>query len=275
MKAIKNAVPIHISEVESIELSINDLLENHLGLKPKEYSYIGSFGQREFSSDIDILISESALDLKDAISGLKAHGYKDIVPSQGFNQLSFGFSVPRMFKIDIGNIPYEEVDVYLDSELERMKKEDLIKIYQVDLMFSKNFEWSKFIYYSDPSSKFKGVYRNLLLMSTMIVQTKVEIDNDNYEQWNIRLKDGLYNVKKTFEGKSGKRLKNPRVIEESFITDHPEDISKILDIPIEEMGSFENLLKHIERRSDYNQIMVKFEDYCNSLKIEIPDGSIY
>ena len=228
MKAIKSATPIHLKDLAEFntKLSVNLLRIFQI----KDFRFIGSFGKKEWMNDIDVAVLGNFDQCSNIIksSGLK---YKIL---NGFKQISFGF-------------PFKE------------------EIVQVDLMFSKNLDWSEFIYYSpnllNHESEYKGVYRNLLLNSVCKIETQNWLDEFTYEQFIYRTFDGFGNVKKTYLSESGNRLKTPRVLNFEHITFDPKEMYHILGINGCPM-TFEQLHNEIKDRSKYVDIMSKFKQDC-------------
>lgn len=245
MKAIKSAGIISLSNLPYIQFELDRFLLK-LGLKKDiDFCYIGSAGKREYSSDLDIAILRNQNLISEFKKYIEDFGY-EVKESIGFRQLSFGFPMQ-------------------DDE-----------IYQVDLMFTDNLDWSTFIYYSPNlllgESSYKGVYRNLLLMSTMIVLSKNGNDKE-FEQDSIRLHEGLVRVKKSYLSLKGNFLKTPRIVTEEFITNDVDKIlSRILIFNRLDALTFERLLDKIKITwiLEFDSIIEKFKDYCKNCKLEIP-----
>lgn len=228
MKAIKSASPIHLNDLTEFntKLSVNLLRAFQI----KDFRFIGSFGKKELMNDIDVAVLG---DFEYCSNQVKSSGleYKIL---NGFKQISFGF-------------PFKN------------------QIVQVDLMFSKNLDWSEFIYYSPnllkQESQYKGVYRNLLLNSICKIETQNWIDEYSYEQFIYRHNDGFGKVLKTHLSDSGNRLKTPRVLNFEHITFDPKQMYHILGIngcPL----TFEQLHTEIKDRLKYADIMSKFKQDC-------------
>lgn len=159
-----NSKPLHISKVDSFEISIENWFDM-VGLERKYWCFIGSIGKKEFSGDVDIaVLSDSLEDWKDTFEqlGLECRIFK------GFNQISFGY-------------PFEG------------------QMVQVDLMLTTDLEWSKFIYYSPNlstlESKYGGIYRKNLLVSLIKVESINPIEN-GYERLILNNVKGLFLNKK-------------------------------------------------------------------------------
>lgn len=236
MKAIRSASPIHISEYENVKYWISHFLINGLGISEDQFRFIGSFGKKEFSSDIDIAILEESINLEmlSRIFDKTKIEYKIV---KGFNQISFGY-------------PFTG------------------KILQVDLMLSKNLDWTEFIYYSpdllNGESQYKGIYRNLLMSAILITESRIELEDGSISQIILRLNEGIVQVHKKMEG-------NVSVIQnEEFLTDDPKKFIEILGLS----GScltLESIMNQILDRTNFNEIMERFNKFCICNKLELWD----
>lgn len=228
MKAIKSSTPLHLNDLAEFNTTLSINLS--IVFQIKDFCFIGSFGKKEMMNDVDVAVIG---DFEYCSSLINSSGleYKIL---NGFKQISFGF-------------PFQE------------------RIVQVDLMFSKNLNWSEFIYYSPnllkQESEYKGVYRNLLLNSICKIETQTWLDEFTYEQFIYRTFDGFGNVKKTYLSESGNRLKTPRVLNFEHITFDPKEMYHILGINGCPM-TFEQLHTEIKDRSKYPDIMSKFKQDC-------------
>lgn len=183
---------------------------------------IGSYGKKTkemLSGDIDVAISADVVAAKNNVpfdklldfisSLLKKNGYETYV-SVGFKQVSVAIQIP-------GTTDYG----------------------QVDLMLSTNLEWSKFIYHSpnfiNAESKYKGLFRNILLMS-IISESKKKIEKqtdvgntEEYSQYAIRLESGVFRVRKTYLGHKGNLVKTAKLLHDydKFVTNTPEEVVKL------------------------------------------------
>jgi len=235
-----NSKPLHISQVDSFEIEIGKFF-GWFEIPRNEWSFIGSFGKKEFSGDVDIAIIENHFGLSYWEYNLEKFGwpYKTV---KGFNQISFGY-------------PFDG------------------QIVQVDLMLTRSLDWSKFIYYSPNlstgESKFGGIYRNLLLSSLIITSSRLELKNGDIEQFILRLNEGLIRVVKSFKDENGKVSKNSKIISEQFTTNDPSYIRFIFTLgPI---LTFEQLWNQVKVRPMVEEIKERFEKFCKQSKIEIPD----
>lgn len=238
-KGLFNSKPLHISQAHSFEIEIGKFF-NHINVDRNDWAFIGSFGKKEFSGDVDIAVLEKMINfnwLSKWIIGRLEH---KIV--KGFNQISFGY-------------PFEGQTV------------------QVDLMLTDSLEWSKFIYYSPDlsrlESKFNGTYRNALLSDYVVQTTRKFEDENQFTQLSIKMNEGLVKTTKTFLSKSGNKLKTPRILHCEFLSNEPDKVLEMIELknPID---TFEQLYEQIKLKSNFEEVWQKFEQSCKNLKLEIP-----
>lgn len=152
---------------------------------------------------------------------------------------------------------------------------------QVDLMLSRDINWSRFMYHSPDftkdESKYKGAYRNLLLMAAIgksfynVVDQTEEGHTKNYEAYVVRLNQGIYKVRKSFEGKRG-LVKNAKLLKEfdKEITRVPEEVVDLLfnGADVKDIMTYEGLKDLIESSlfkfpAKKNEI---YDDFKNKLE---------
>jgi hypothetical protein len=181
---------------------------------------LGSAGKKsanELSGDLDIgisadqIASANGLKLSEVydwvVDTLESMGYETAKVS-GFSQVSIAYPI----KGDKGN--------YV----------------QVDFMMSNNLEWTKFAYiapdFSKSESKYKLVYRNLLLAACVSIfdmkvlkQTKEKIPVE-VRKYALRWNDGVYSTVKSFASKTGGILKVGKLLKNKdvFVTQTPEEL---------------------------------------------------
>lgn len=234
-----NSKPLHISQVDSFEIEIEKFI-SMFGFEREEWTFIGSFGKKEFSGDVDIAILFDNLEFFEAIAEKFGFPYKTM---KGFNQISFGY-------------PFEGQTV------------------QVDLMLTRSLEWSKFIYYSPNlsagESEFKGTYRNALLSDYIVHSSRVETQNFEFVQWSIKMNEGLVRTYKSYISELGNKLKTPRILSCQFISNKPKDVLQMVGLK-EPIDTFEQLYEQIKLKSNFEEVWKKFEKSCKNLKLEIPN----
>jgi hypothetical protein len=273
--SIADARPVEYKELESTYEYIKKKVFPLIGLDGNEdASPIGSFLKKaddQTSGDIDIAIyadkvaGQFGLTLEEVLNfideKLKGAGY-DTKVAKGFNQVSFGAPINGNFANGTA---------------------------QVDLMLSSNLDWSKFMYYSpnfrENESKYKGVYRNILLMS-IISEFKKEATKltdsgeiEEYKQYVLRLEGGIYEVGKTLMGKKG-LVKTPTILkdQEKFITNTPESVTEIAfgpNIKPSDIMKFEDIWMHFTdkgfiHKNMFEKILQRFKIYILSNKLPVP-----
>lgn len=274
--AIGDARPLTQEEVISTYKWVEKNIFPKLGLEGSgiDATPIGSYAKKlphVTSGDIDIAVSidkiagvnsitfDSVLDWLD--KKLNSLGYSTRV-ARGFSQVSFGCPIKGDWKIGVG---------------------------QVDLMLSGNLDWSRFMYYSpnfiESESKYKGLYRNVLLMSIVsealkeVTKLTDKGEVEEYKQYVIRLEKGMFAVKKTFMGKRG-ITKTASLIhdQDKFITSAPEDVAHFAfgdNVNPSDIMTFENIWKHFNspsfpHKSKFESILKRFKDYIIYSKMPIP-----
>ncbi len=253
-KAIKSSEPINETDLlNCYELFKSEVLFNSFNLiEPFDFIPIGSFNKKvegDLYSDIDIAINSKSISyefFKKWVIGRFDHKL-----SPGFNQISIGY-------------PFDQ------------------KIVQIDLMFRDNLEWAKEMYHSPNfklnESKFKGVYRNMLLMSVVTSNSFEPIDELTYKQNSLRLDTGLWKTTKTYWNSTHtKILKNPRLIpeEDEFITNDFSELKRILfhDDRIK-IDTFERLFKIISFLDIKDVVLLKFNEYLRSNNLSLDWGLV-
>jgi hypothetical protein len=244
--AIEDSRPFEQSEIPDtlkwIERNIYPIIGiDGLG---EDAAVIGSAGKKregQTSGDIDIAVSADKIAgyLNTSISNvlfemdkvIKASGVQTKL-AVGFQQVSIAAPIGGDFKNGVG---------------------------QVDLMLSRDIVWSKFMYHSPDftkdESKYKGAYRNILLMTAIgkcfyEVLDKTEDDQVKiYQAHVIRLNQGVVQVRKSFEGKKG-LLKNANLLKEfdKEITRVPQEVVDLLfkDADVSEIMTYESLKSLID-----------------------------
>jgi hypothetical protein len=240
---------------------------------------IGSFGKKlsdKESSDVDIAVSvdkiagqngismEEVLDWLD--SKLASAGYPTKV-AKGFQQVSIGVPIGGKKGNGLG---------------------------QIDLMLSTNLDWSRFMYYSPDfkvaESKYKGLYRNVLLMSIFSEGTKKTVkttdsgDIEEYEQYVIHLEKGVSSVRKTLMGKKGSLVKTATILHDfdKFVTNTPEEVVRLAfgpKVQPNDIMTFENAwtqfqskeFPYADRRTE---ILNRFKAYILGAKVPVPEEAI-
>lgn len=130
----------------------------HIVRIPLRQNLVGSTGKKPDSGDIDIAVDDTLFTKQQIVDKLTAWCKQQRIPEdQIFN--SRKSKVNSEFKqgwIDLGGEVHFRVPI---------KGDPVNGFAQADFMMTPDLEWSKFIHYSDPASKFKGVDRNVLINS--------------------------------------------------------------------------------------------------------------
>ena len=244
-----------------------------------DYSPIGSYAKKTedvTSGDIDIAVSV------DKIAGVNGLTFEEVLPwldeklkslgystkmVRGFEQISFGAPIDGDYKNGIG---------------------------QVDLMLSTDLNWSKFMYHSPNfiigESKYKGMYRNVLLMSIVSEMFKEsskltpEGDTEQYKQYVIRLEKGIFQVEKSFMGKKGSLIKTANLLkdQDKFITNTPEDVVELAfgeGVKPLEVMTFEDAWNRLQspkfpHKKKLDQILNRFKTYILASKMPLPSEAV-
>lgn len=154
-------------------------------------------------------------------------------------------------------------------------------IVQVDLMFSNDIEYSKFMYHSpdyrNNESNFKGLYRtNLLIDLASFIPTNIpDVYNDehvltDFWKYTLTYDKGLFLRHKTYKGKRG-LLKNPVTVKEDdkFITNDINEIIKFIlgeTATFTDTNSFETLIDFVfSKNYKYDNIVIfnVLKEYLN------------
>ena len=268
--SIESAVPFKQDQVDSTVSWLEKNLFPKIGLNGigDDASVIGSAGKKlpdQTSGDIDIAVSADKIasslgtSLQNVLFALndklKSLGYSTKM-APGFNQVSIGAPIGGDSKNGVG---------------------------QVDLMLSTDLEWSKFIYHSPDfrtaESKYKGAYRNLLLMAAIgksffeATKTTDKGEIAEYQAYVVRLNQGIIQVRKSFEGKKG-LVKTAKVLKEydSLVTAQPQGVVDLLfngGHKPSDINTYEKLKSLIDsndfkypsaRKSIFDDFVLKVED---------------
>lgn len=272
--AIESSRPLKQSEIEGTYDYILKKIYPIIGLDEDSARPIGSFRKKpenQTSGDIDIACS---IDRIAGVNGISIGEVLDFIESEmkkrgieaskavGFNQVSIGVPIEGDFSKGIA---------------------------QVDLMMTDSLDWSTFMYHSPDfriaESKYKGMYRNVLLMS-IVSECKKEATKltdkgeiEEYKQFVIRLGQGIFQVTKTLMGKKG-LTKTPKLLhdQDKFITNTPEAVTEIAfgpNIKPSDIMTFENIWKYFTdknfiHRDKTEQILERFKVYILSSKVPVP-----
>jgi len=239
---------IHRTEIEptlkKLEKSLGIDLENHV---------LGSVGKREFSGDIDIALDVSPEDTEDFIEKLKR--------TPEIEQVAKTSVIITKTKI-------QNYDASLETDLPRTGT------VQIDFMPG-DPGWLKTFYHAphETESKYKGVFRNLLLSSiasTMPQEKSKETTEDGRPlelvRWIWSSQNGLAKVKTTpvpkkkGEGYTKQHKNTP-------IETHKDsqEIIEILELDsLDDLNSYESLKSAIEKNYKKSRVQKILADFANN-----------
>tara|TARA_R110000851_G_scaffold316172_1_gene479116 strand:+ start:1123 stop:2028 length:906 start_codon:yes stop_codon:yes gene_type:complete len=257
--AMPGVGPIHIDEINPTL----DALEKALGIDLKN-NVLGSVGKKEFSGDIDVAIQVATADIPELVKKIEA---TPLV-------LDLAKSSVIMTKVKIVN--------YDESKQATKPRTGFV---QVDFMPG-DPGWMKTYYHSpsDTESKYKGVFRNLLMATMCAVYernaSEETIDDGRpvtVERWMWSPTEGLIRVKRTPVPKKtgeGYTKKNQNVKIAEPIKDAP-GIAKALGLNgPEDLNSYESLKAAMEKNyepSMVQNIMTSFAKNPTVIDVGVPD----
>ena len=276
--SVENAQPFRQDQVQPTIDWVAKNIFPEIGLVgiDDDSAVLGSAGKKladQTSGDIDLAVSADkiaghlgvsldkalfALDAK-----LKSLGYSTKL-AVGFNQVSIGVPIDGDQKNGVG---------------------------QLDFMLSTDLDWSRFIYHSPDfriaESKYKGAYRNLLLMATIgksffeVTKSTDKGETAEYKAYVVRLNQGITEVRKSFEGKKG-LIKTAQVLKEydKLITKEPQGVVDLLFTgghKPSDIDTYEKLYSLVtggdfKYSSAVNSIMVDFKDKLTAAGLPLPEG---
>ncbi|HPI81675.1 MAG TPA: hypothetical protein PK122_00380 [Candidatus Paceibacterota bacterium] len=233
--AVKISRPVTFEEAKKTIKWIKEEVFPRLTVIPiedKDTEILGSYGKKKDGAthgDIDIAVLNipepnsmpKNVELDLLRLDLEGLGFETKV-NYGFRIVSFGCPIGGSKSLEnCGEI--------------NLNMNDLV---QVDLMLTTNLYWSRFIYHSPDfrkeESKYKGYYRNILLMALIteptkeITKTTEDGEVEEIEVNILRYPFGISRVRKNFMGKKG-LLKNGKNVEgfDFFITNDPQEVTDL------------------------------------------------
>ena len=244
---------IHISEIEPTLSK----LEKSLGIKLKDFT-LGSVGKRKFSGDIDVAINLKPEDLPAFAEKL----------SKDPNVLDVQKSSVFMTKVKIENFDKEKSD-----------GRPRTGFVQIDFMPG-DPGWMKTYYHSptEEESKYKGVFRNLLLASIagqLDRKSSDETTEDGrplqQDRWMFSPRDGLVRVRRTpVQNKAGTgytKKNNNKII--SKPNRDGESITKALKLnSVADLNSYESLKAAIEKNYPADLVNRILKDFASNPTVQ-------
>ena len=254
--------PIHISEIEPTL----EKIEKVLGIDLKNNT-LGSVGKKEFSGDIDVALQIEPDDIPQFMEKLQ--------------------QVPEIMDIAKSSVIMTKVQIvdYDESKQSPDPNKPRTGYVQVDFMPG-DPGWMKTYYHapSEKESKYKGVFRNLLLATMCALYQRKDseetIDDGRpleSERWMWSPTDGLVRVKRTPVPKAkgdGYTKKNKNEIISEPIKTAPEIAKTLgLDGP-EDLNSYESLKAAIEKNYPADLVQKILDGFADNPQVKdvgVPD----
>jgi hypothetical protein len=281
--AIKSSRPIKESEVEKTIQHMREVLFPLIGDGEfdKDYLLIGSIGKKkspsDTSGDIDLGIAQEFLAQKFGISADQSLQFLyDKLSSELPAILGYEPDMKLMKGINVLSIAWP-----IEGDTEN-------GTVQLDLIPISNMDWAKFIFYSPDyrknESKYKSAHRNWLfqaILSALKNVTKRDENGDivDFDTYALRLNDGIYKNKKTFQGAT-KRLKRPDTVkgQSVFVTRDPQELLDLMfggGVKPDNVKTFEEVwnivtspnFKYSDRVEEIRQDLIR---YLNNAGYVIP-----
>lgn len=276
--SVENAVPFKQDQVGPTIDWVSSNIFPEIGLNGigDDAAVLGSAGKKladQTSGDIDLAVSTDKIaghlgvSLDNTLlaldSKLKSMGYTTKL-AIGFNQVSIGVPIGGKSENGVG---------------------------QLDFMLSTDLDWSKFIYHAPDfrisESKYKGAYRNLLLMVAVgksfyeITKQTDKGETAEYKAYVVRLNQGIVEVRKSFEGKKG-LIKTAKVLKDydNLITKEPQGVVDLMfngGHQVSDINTYEKLLSLLQsgdfKYSDkLSSIMEDFTKKLEEAGLPLPSG---
>lgn len=245
--AVEGVVKINQENAQATIDDVRKRLLPLLGVKVSDTTLLGSAGKKApgaQSGDIDMAISISAL--------MKANGIETADDIYDFiagvcKKLGIKFKDSRGLGVISTEWPIANVDG---------KQPD--SVVQMDIMPVQNIKFAGWSFFS-PSyleSQYKGVYRNMMIMSiakTGLGQNVIKVDPESnlpteWERVVFNMSKGLTKSRQTNISKTGKITKTNRLLASELIADDPQEVTHYLfgdSFDASDVLSFENVLKAI------------------------------
>lgn len=257
--AMPGVGPIHISEIEPTL----DALERSLGIDLKN-NVLGSVGKKEFSGDIDVAIQVDPDKIPDLVKKIEA--------------------APEVLDIAKSSVIMTKVKI-VDYDQSKQASKPRTGYVQVDFMPG-DPGWMKTYYHSpsDKESKYKGVFRNLLIASIAAVHERNDseetIDDGRpveSERWMWSPTDGLVRVRRTPVPKKsgdGYTKKNKNEIIQSGIKT-ADEIAKALGLDGgADLNSYESLKTAMEKNYSADKVKNILDGFAENPTVQdigVPD----
>lgn len=239
--AMSGVGAIHIDEIEPTL----DKLEKILGIDLKSNT-LGSVGKKEYSGDIDIALDIKPEDIPAFVEKLK--------------------NIPDVLDLAKSSVIMTKVKIEDYDENKKPEGKPRTGYVQVDFMPGDS-SWLKTFYHApyEKDSRYKGVYRNILISSIAAHLDRKESDEKlpdgramQAERYMWSPTDGLIRVLRTPEpnkkGDGYTKKNNNKIIDGPY--KNPDDIAKVLKLDsADDLYSYETLRKAMD--NNYSPELVK------------------
>ena len=241
---------IHIDEIEPTL----DKLEKILGIDLKN-NVLGSVGKKEFSGDIDIALDISNEDLPAFVEKLK--------------------SIPEVLDLAKSSVIMTKVKIADYDPNKQIQGKPRTGFVQVDFMPG-DPGWLKTYYHapSEKDSKYKGVFRNLLLASIVARVNRKDSEQKlpdgramQSERYMWSPTDGLVKVLRTPEpnkkGDGYTKKNNNKIIDGPY--KNPDEIAKVLKLgTADSLYSYETLRKAMDENYPPELVKLMLKDFSEN-----------
>ena len=230
---------IHIDEIEPTL----KLLQSKLGID-LENNVLGSVGKREYSGDIDVALNVPAEDIPAFVEKLKA--------------------MPEVLELAKSSVIMTKIKI---EKFDKSKSDGRPRtgFVQVDFMPG-DPGWMKTFYHSpsESESKYKGVYRNIMISTIAAVYQRKDSDekiddgrSSKSERWMWSPTDGLIRIRRTpvlrKDGKGYTAKNNNEKIADPIKT--PREIASALGLDgPKDLNSFESLWNAVKKNYSAEQV---------------------
>jgi hypothetical protein len=269
--AIKSSVRVNAANLQATYELAKEILE---GLGFRKFETLGSFGKKGTGAtygDIDIAIPLNELE---RVTGTVFNEDDPLPAIQVLQRRLLGAGIDETaYMRGIGVLSFSTPIVNVDGE-----QPDSYA--QVDLMFTGSLEYSRWMYHapSEGESRWKGLYRNVLLMAiAKVIFRKVRSLDDYGEplEWEdiaLNLTHGLRRRERSRIG-ARKTLKVPKTLGRTPVSKNAQEIVSMLlgpDVPLEKSMTFEEVWSVISDPSwEHHK---KLPEIVKTFKEDLPDG---
>lgn len=252
--AMSGVGAIHIDEIEPTL----DKLEKILGIDLKNNT-LGSVGKKEYSGDIDIALDIKPEDIPAFVEKLK--------------------NIPDVLDLAKSSVIMTKVKIDDYDPNKKPENKPRTGYVQVDFMPGDS-SWLKTFYHApyEKDSKYKGVYRNILISSIAAHLDRKESDEKlpdgramQAERYMWSPTDGLIRVLRTPEpnkkGDGYTKKNNNKIIDGPF--KNPDEIAKVLKLDsADDLYSYETLRKAMDKNYSPELVKVILADFADNSVIK-------